>query len=167
MPVGLSPSARVAVACTWPPTATPGEAWMVSGGRACGAIAIPAGSAPTAIGVPAELVARVIGVTLAEPVLTTNALLPPGVIAIPVGPLPTVIGVPAVFVEVSIGMTLPTSPPVAYAVWPSGVIATPHECPPTSILAVTRLVCVLNLATRSELYRAMYPALPLGRIAIP
>ena len=68
---------------------------------------MPDGLAPTAIGLPAALVAVFIGVTLPEPLLATYAVRPSGVIAIANGLLPTGIGLPAAFVAVFIGVTLP------------------------------------------------------------
>ena len=70
-------------------------------------IATPNGILPTAIAVPAVLVAVSIGVTEPETSLVTYAVLPSGVIASPNGTLPTAIAVPAVLVAVSIGVTEP------------------------------------------------------------
>ena len=64
------------------------------------------GASPTAIAAPGALPATVIGVTLSEPELVTNALAPSGVMAMPVGASPTAIVAPAVRAATSIGVTV-------------------------------------------------------------
>jgi hypothetical protein len=92
------------------------------------------GLAPTAMGVPATLVATLMGVTLLELWLTTYTVLPSGVTARKVGLVPPVgIGVPAVPVARSIGVTLFDPVLATYAVRPSGVMAIPSGPSPTGI----------------------------------
>ncbi len=65
-------------------------------------------SVPTVIGLPAVLVAKLIGVTLLPKKLVTYAVAPLGVRAMSKGLVRPVIGVSAVLVAVSIGVTVPS-----------------------------------------------------------
>jgi hypothetical protein len=65
------------------------------------------GPAPTRIGGPGRPVARLIGVTVSEPLSVTSAVLPSGVMAMACGSAPTRIAGPARLVAVLIGVTVP------------------------------------------------------------